>query len=141
MIVCDNSLPACGEVSSLERRQEHRHELRRRCLVCPWDERLPAIQGVTKDVSRSGILVQFPGVVFPDILRQVGSSARIWIHLPGNSRYSPRYLEHQARVVRVSEAETSLPLVAFEVYRVRVRNTGGQAPPDAETARPSLRIQ
>jgi hypothetical protein len=141
-IVRTNMLPAHGEVSSLERRQEHRHEIRRPCFVYPCDQELAGIEAVTRDVSRRGILVQFPGGVFPEILRRVGNSARIWIDLPSNSRYSRRYLEHQARVVRVSETKRSVPLVAFEIYRVRVRSTAGQSPIEAEfPPRVTTRIQ
>ena len=75
------------------------------------------------------MLVEFPGVVFPDILRQVGNSARISMNLPRNSGFSPRFLEHLARVVRVSDKETS-PAVAFEVYRVRVKSESEPAAED-----------
>lgn len=131
MVVRNHILSECGEVSGLERRRDPRLKIRRRCLVCPPGEGLIGVEGLTHDVSRHGILVQFPGGMFPEMLRQVGNSARICVDLPANPGFSPRYLEHQARVVRIGEAGESAALVAFRVDRVRVRTAARENAPAA----------
>jgi hypothetical protein len=110
----------------MNRRQEQRLAVRRLCLVSPDSEGAKAIVGVTGNVSRSGMLVHFPGLTFPAALKQPGNSVRIVMDLPRNSRFPARFLEQLARVVRVSGDFAGLPTVAFEVYRVRVCSHDGE---------------
>ena len=94
--------PLESETASKDRRHKLRHRVERPCRVEPAEASLGEITGIAIDISRSGLLVQIPGVAVDHLLPKVGETARIVIDLPPSVKYEPRSLECTARVVRVA---------------------------------------
>jgi hypothetical protein len=107
---------------AMDRRQELRHLVERPCRVASTALPEGGITGVTANVSRSGMLVRFPGAEGAGLLPMVGEPARIVMDLPSPMKFSPRALECVASAVRVLDPEKESPAVAFEIYRMKIRS-------------------
>ncbi len=130
--------PESAEVPN-DRRHKLRHRLQRPCRVAAAEAPFSEITGITADISRSGMLVQLPGMVSDDFLPKVGETARIVIDLPPSANYAPRSLECTARVVRVAGSDKDKPALAFEIQRMQIRDR--PEPGDRDATRLDERIQ
>ena len=119
--------PRESEPTSRDRRRKLRHRVERPCRVEPADAPLGEITGIATDISRSGMLVQIPGVVVYDLLPKVGETARIVIDLPPSVNYEPRSLECTARVVRVAGQDQDNPALAFEIHSMKIQSRRDQS--------------
>ncbi len=109
------------DASGLDRRQAQRHDVERPCRVM-LESKQEAETGVTRNISRSGMLVRFPEVELAGALPEVGEEARVVIDLPPSEHYSPRVLECYARVVRTSAPAGEDQALALEVIRMQIRD-------------------
>jgi hypothetical protein len=114
---------AGSEAGGLDRRQAQRHEVERPCKVVLESKPDGEAAGVTSNISRSGVLVRFPGVDLAGAMPNVGDEARVVIDLPRNTRFAPRVLECYTRVVRASGPPSDAPALAFEVIRMQIRDS------------------
>lgn len=94
-------------------------------------ERPAEMAGMTHDISRSGVLVEFRDAEHAQSLPAVGEAALLEIDLPSTPDFSPRYLECLARVVRVAGDKREHPAVAFEFGQVSVQARDRDPSPDA----------
>ena len=118
-----------GEPHNRDRRQEDRHEVQRACLVTPAATAQGEMSGITTNVSRSGMLVSFPGFALSEMLPRVGEFARILIELPKNVKFGQRALECGGRVVRAEADRRESPQLAFEIHTMKIRTRpAGRAP-------------
>jgi hypothetical protein len=108
--------------ASLDRRQELRHAVERPCLVTSNDLVPEALDGVTMNISRAGVLIRFPKSDIVCSLPKVGANARVVIDLPPSSNYAPRSLECTGRVVRDAESSDDAPVLALHIERMQVRD-------------------
>jgi hypothetical protein len=75
---------------------------------------------VTRDFSRSGMLLTFPADArLPD----VGERVSVVIELPHSPSMAPRYLECGAKTVRVIDTEAEPPSAAFTIRRARMQRS------------------
>ena len=116
-----------SETTSMDRRHKLRHRVERPCRVEPAEAPLGEITGIAIDISRSGLLVQIPGVAVNNLLPKVGETARIVIDLPPSANYEPRSLECTARVVRVASQDQDNPALAFEIHRMKIQDRRDQS--------------
>jgi hypothetical protein len=82
----------------------------------------PVQSGVTRNVSRSGMLVQYKcpaGAAEPDI----GDRISVEMDLPAPSSKSPRFMSFNGTVSRVSRLDNGFILVALDVSRLRFRDS------------------
>jgi len=117
--------------AGLERRREQRHAVERTCCVSSGVSPQGAVSGLTVNISRTGMLVSFPGSDIAALLPKLSAKTRIAIDLPPSTRYPRRCLECTGRVVREVDSPDGRPGLAFEIHRMQVR--------DRETKRPRRR--
>jgi hypothetical protein len=119
--------PLESETTSRDRRHKLRHRVQRPCRVESAEAPLGEITGIAIDISRSGLLVEIPGVAVNSLLPKVGETARIVIDLPPSVNYEPRSLECTARVVRVASQDKDNPALAFEIHRMKIQDRRDQS--------------
>jgi len=119
--------PLESETASRDRRHKLRHRVQRPCRVEPAEASLGEMTGIAIDISRSGLLVQIPGVAVTNLLPKVGETARIVIDLPLSVNYEPRSLECTARVVRVAGQDKDNPALAFEIHSMKIQSRRDQS--------------
>ena len=119
--------PLESETASRDRRHKLRHRVQRPCRVEPAEASLGEMTGIAIDISRSGLLVQIPGVAVTNLLPKVGETARIVIDLPPSANYEPRSLECTARVVRVAGQDQGNPSLAFEIHSMKIQSRRDQS--------------
>ena len=90
------------------------------CHVTSPDTRFVRVGGTTLNMSRTGVLVRFYHLGASEVLPQVGEVAPLEIDLPRSPRFSPKFLQCMAVVVRVVAVESDHLAVAFEFRWVRV---------------------
>lgn len=110
------------ENGGLDRRQAQRHDVERPCRVVLESKPEGEAEGVTRNISRSGVLIQFPEMELARVLPRVGEEARVVIDLPPSSQYPPRVLECFARVVRAGGSSKDDRALALEVIRMQIRD-------------------
>ncbi len=113
------------EHGGLDRRQAQRHDVERPCRVVLESNPTGEAEGVTRNISRSGMLIRFQEAELLRALPQVGEEARVVIDLPHNSQYPPRVLECFARVVRAGGSSDEDHALALEVIRMQIRDSAG----------------
>jgi hypothetical protein len=123
----------------MDRRQEQRHAVERPCHVSSGTFFMDAVPGVTMNVSRAGMLVKFPGSCISELLPKIGARVRILIDLPTSANYAPRSLECTGRVVRAAGSDSNVPVLAFEIHRMLVRNS--QSRPDLAARKRARLVQ
>jgi hypothetical protein len=77
---------ADSEPGGLDRRQAQRHDVERPCRVVLESNPKGKAEGVTRNISRSGMLIQFQEAEVVRALPQVGEEARVVIDLPPSSQ-------------------------------------------------------
>ncbi|MCC7175371.1 MAG: PilZ domain-containing protein [Bryobacterales bacterium] len=110
-----------AEPAGMERRQAARHAVERPCQLEPKAPLAEQLSGVTTNVSRSGMLVRFPGLAEAGWLPGIGEQVRVVLDLPPSASYAPRSLECVARVVRTEGPAEETPALALEVSRMHIR--------------------
>jgi hypothetical protein len=85
------------------------------------------LSGITSDISRSGMLIQFKNSGPSKAGPHVGDPARIVLDLPRGQNFPARCLDCVATVVRVTAPAIGPRLLAFQFRRIRIRNSS-QAP-------------
>jgi PilZ domain len=115
------------EPANLERRQGKRFPLRLSCRVLFTSMNSRELRGVTRNISRSGVLVGLGKVAAADLRRTIGEPVEISIDLPHSSNFPPRCLVCMTRVIRIVDAESPKPSVACRVCRFRVEDRDKQA--------------
>jgi len=116
------SAPKAGD-----RRRGYRFDLRLKCRVSRLWSKSKAFPGVTENFSRSGILVRFSSVEAVELCSNRVSPVKIVVELPQSPSFPGRCLECMGYVVRIAEADTPAPLVAFEIGRIQVKDTSASA--------------
>ncbi len=114
------------ETASQERRQGKRFPLRLSCRVLFPSMKLRELQGFTRNISRSGVLVGLGTIAAADLRHTVGESAEVSIDLPHSANFSARCLVCLTRVVRIVDAESPTPSLACRIYRFRVEDRDKQ---------------
>lgn len=106
----------------MDRRVDARLDVRLPCHVESPYTRSRLFVGLTENMSRSGILVQWsnsePGVKLP----RPGQLLTAEIELPANHVFGRKCLHCQVTVVRVSAPEQGTARVAFQIGQMRFRN-------------------
>lgn len=101
-----------------DRRRGQRFRMRLNCRVSFPRNALETLSGITRDVSRSGLLILLEDSE-PSTAPAVGDMARVMVELPQSAESSPRCLDCVARVLRIDETENGTRTIAFEVRRMR----------------------
>lgn len=104
-----------------ENRRSKRFDLRLSCRVSLRGRIVQEASGVTRNISRSGILVLVDEQEAMEAPPAVGDPVRITMDLPFNQRWSRRCLDCVATVVRVTGLERGACEVGCEIVRMRVR--------------------
>jgi len=114
--------------AEIDRRVELRHAIERDCRVTTAALPAGGISGITTNVSRSGMLVRFPGLAASRLLPRVGQEACIQLDLPASINHTPRALECSASVVRTVHRESDAPSLAFEIHHMKILDRGPARP-------------
>lgn len=109
-----------GQSAEIDRRIELRHAIERDCRITTAALPAGGINGITTNVSRSGMLVRFPGLAASRLLPSVGQEACIQLDLPASMNHTPRALECSASVVRTVQRESDTPALAFEIHSMKI---------------------
>jgi len=110
--------------------------LRLPCRVWSPHKTFSDLLGVTKNISRTGVLVLIQSSGIPEIAPKVGEEARLFLDLPHSANFEPRCLDCATRVVRVSALDADAREIAFEIEKIRV--CGRDAQPEAVFLFPEL---
>lgn len=105
----------------MDSRRSNRFEVKLACKVYSPSRTSANIQGVTLNISRSGVLVAFGELEPVHPVLAVGQPARILLELPNTLGYQRRYVDCLGRVVRVCQGADS-HRVAFELRRYQIRD-------------------
>lgn len=93
--------------------------------------------GVTKNISRTGVLVlirKSNGI--PETIPGVGEVAHLFVDLPHSPNFEPRCMDCATRVVRVSAVDADTHEIAFEIGKIRV--CGRDEQPEAVSLLPEF---
>lgn len=104
-----------------ENRRAERFELQLSCRVSSPGRAFHEKSGMTRNISRSGVLVLFDDHETTEAPPEVGDPIRITLNLPHNRRWSRRCLDCVATVVRVNGLDRGVCEVGCEIVRIRVR--------------------
>jgi len=105
-----------------ERRRGRRFDLRMKCCVSSQWRKIQELEGVTEDISRTGILVRFENASIKELVANPREAFRVLIELPRSPNFANRCLECMCGVARVADASKEHPAVAFEIRRIQVRD-------------------
>lgn len=106
----------------MDRRVSARLEVRLPCHVEFPQTRARVYVGLTENISRNGVLVQWSGVEGAARLPRPGQLLSADIELPANHAFGRKCLHCQVTVVRVSRTEEGTALVAFQIGQMQFRN-------------------
>ena len=115
-----------------ERRRGKRFELHLSCRVIFPPATSDEYEGVTRDISRSGLTVRLG--TGDGNGPAIGTTARIRVALPRGPHFPQRSLHCTAKVVRVEHAAAGERMVAFQVRRMQfgerevMKDTGADSP-------------
>jgi len=107
----------------MDRRADSRVDVRLPCCVAfpAGDHR--RFVGLTKNMSRHGLLVSWRREEAPPELPRPGDLLTAEIELPTSQAFGKRCMYCQVTVVRVSESGAGTPQVAFRVNQMQFRNS------------------
>ena len=100
-----------------ERRRESRFQMQLPCCVSFPREKSVECEGVTRDISRSGMAVRFGGSASNG--PAIGTTVQIRVSLSKGPDFPQRCLHCMAQVARVEHAENDQHMVAFQVGRMQ----------------------
>ncbi len=106
----------------MDRRVYARLEVRLPCHVELPQTRSRLFVGLTENISRSGVLVQWTGGDPTGRLPQPGQLLSADIELPANHAFGRKCLHCQVTVVRVSRSPEGTARVAFQIGQMQFRS-------------------
>jgi hypothetical protein len=109
--------------SPFDKRRGRRFSLR---LPCRLLTGLGALNGMTENISRSGMLIQFERVETLGPLPSVGDATHILVDLPQSGHIAPRCLECWVTAVRTVESEPEHWSMAFQIHRTGICDHKGR---------------
>ena len=105
----------------MEQRTYPRFDVNAVCHLCGWG---PApSQGVTENISRSGLLLRLESRHAPIALPRIGDVLTVDVELPANHNYGQKYLRCRGAVVRISSARRSPARIALSVSQMEFCNS------------------
>lgn len=103
----------------MNRRESPRMEVKLKCHVSSAGSWPKGLAGVTENISRHGVLMnwslQEPGAEAP----RVGELVTVEIELPANHVFNRKCIQCQATVVRIAPIEKDLFRVAFSINQMK----------------------
>ena len=105
-----------------DQRRGHRFLLQLPCIVSSPLMTFGVLTGITSNISRSGMLIQFKENGPSEAGPHVGDPARIVLDLPRSRNFPARCLDCVATVVWVIAPAIGPQLVAFQFRRMRIRD-------------------
>ena len=100
----------------MDRRTTSRLDVELKCCVGSTRVVARPYKAVTKNVSRSGMLMRWDlGVPVP----LVGRKLTVDLELPENSDFGPRVMQCRATVVRIEDASTESQTVALRIHSMK----------------------
>lgn len=114
----------------MDRRADSRLDLRLPCYVAFPSSNARRFVGVTENMSRNGMLVNWRWEDLPESLPHPGEVLTAEVELPASRNFGRRCMYCQVTVVRVATEEPGRARVAFRVNHMQFRNyaTGRFAP-------------
>lgn len=109
-----------------DQRRGLRYRLKLSCHVSSPLKTFGEMDGVTENISRTGILVVCESGGRTQAVPTVGDVARVVVNLPKSHRFEPRCLDCLAKVVRVGP-DIGPRYLAFEVRRMQFRHRPDKA--------------
>lgn len=120
-----------------DRREDFRLEVQLRCALTVSGGKLPGrFVGVTENISRRGILIQWTTEEQAPPLPQVAEQIALALEWPANGRPEPRSLYCWGNVVRVSTPAGEPPRVAVRVLRMEFAGVAGSGASSLKLAQP-----
>ena len=115
-------------MKSINRRETPRIDVKLKCHVTSPRVWSNGFVGVTENISRSGLLLQWAGQQNGSRLPRVGDLITMDIELPSNHDFPSKCIHCQGTVVRVSATENEAPRVALTVNYMKFRDYGRRVP-------------
>lgn len=101
----------------MEQRAYPRLDVKARCHL--MGSRSKACEGVTENISRSGLLMRLRTNNSTLLLPKIGELMTVDIELPRNKKYGQKCLRCRGAVVRVINARKSSPRIALSIGQMR----------------------
>lgn len=102
-----------------ERRHELRHAVERPCRIYPAGMQGIELNGITGNVSRSGMYLTIPSGEQCGWLPIEGETVLVLVELPSGGGRQPRFLECTGRIVRTESKKAARVSFAVEVHTMR----------------------
>lgn len=106
----------------MDRRVDSRLDVKLPCYVAFPSSEARRFVGVTKNISRHGMLVSWRWEDLPEALPQPGDVLTAEIELPASRHFGRRCMHCQVTVVRVGTEEPGKAQIAFRVNHMQFRN-------------------
>lgn len=100
----------------MDRRTKQRIDLQLHCRLGTGAIRSAALEGITENISRTGILMRWHEAV---PLPKVGSGLTVEFSLPESEDFGPRVMRCQTTVIRIKPGADGQPAVALRIDGLR----------------------
>lgn len=104
--------------SATDQRRFPRLEVHARCRVASLS--LPALDGTTENMSRSGALIRLK-TDRPEDIPAIGAPVRVEIDMPANGLFGQKCLHCRGMIVRTYFSRSELPQVAVDIVQIEFR--------------------